>query len=35
MKSRGESVEMFTRGNRPDLVKKEEEEIAILKTYLS
>ena len=34
IKSRTESIEMFTTGNRPDLVKKEQDEIAVLKNYL-
>jgi len=34
IKSRAEAVEMFKKGSRDDLVKKEEDEIAVLKTYL-
>ena len=33
-KQRQESIESFKKGNRPDLVKKEEEELAILSKYL-
>lgn len=29
-----ESIEQFQKGNRPDLVQKEQKEIEILKTYL-
>jgi uncharacterized protein len=29
-----ESIEGFTRGNRPDLVEREEKELVILKTFL-
>ena len=29
-----ESIEQFKKGNRPDLVEKEEKELAILTTYL-
>ena len=31
---RRESIRMFTEGNRPDLVAKESEELAILEAYL-
>jgi uncharacterized protein YqeY len=34
IKQRQESVEMYKKGARPDLVKQEEEEIAIISTYL-
>jgi uncharacterized protein YqeY len=34
VKQREDSVEQFQRGNRPDLVAKEEAEIRILKAYL-
>lgn len=33
-KQREESIAAFRQGNRPDLVAKEEAELAILKTYL-
>ncbi|MBI5298847.1 MAG: GatB/YqeY domain-containing protein [Deltaproteobacteria bacterium] len=33
-KQRRESIEMFKKGNRPDLVQKEEEELAFIETYL-
>jgi len=33
-KQRKESIESFKKGNRPDLVKKEEEELAVLSKYL-
>ena len=33
-KQRRESIEQFKKGNRPDLVEKEEKELAILTTYL-
>jgi uncharacterized protein YqeY len=33
-KSRRESIEAFREGNRPDLVEKEAEELAILEEYL-
>jgi uncharacterized protein YqeY len=34
IKQRQESVEMYKKGARPDLVQQEEEEIAIISTYL-
>ena len=34
IKQRQESVEMYKKGERPDLVKQEEEEIAIISAYL-
>ncbi len=34
VRQRRESIEMFTRGNRPDLVTKEQTELAVLLTYL-
>jgi uncharacterized protein YqeY len=34
IKQRQESVEMYKKGARPDLVKQEEEEIAIISVYL-
>ena len=34
LKQRRESVESFTKGNRPDLAAKETEEIAILEAYM-
>jgi hypothetical protein len=34
IKQRQESVEMYKKGNRADLVKQEEEEIAIIQGYL-
>lgn len=34
VKQREDSVEQFKKGNRPDLVEKEEKEIQILKAYL-
>ncbi len=34
IKQRQESVEMYKKGNRADLVKQEEEEIAIISGYL-
>src|ERR1700757_1803689 len=34
IKQRQESVEMYKKGNRADLVKQEEEEIAIISAYL-
>jgi len=34
IKQRQESVELYKKGNRPELVKQEEEEIAIISSYL-
>lgn len=34
IKQRQESVEMYKKGNRADLVKQEEEEIAVIAAYL-
>ena len=34
IKQRQESVEMYKKGDRPDLVKQEEEEIAVIAAYL-
>jgi uncharacterized protein YqeY len=34
IKQRQESVELYKKGNRADLVKQEEEEIAIISSYL-
>src|SRR5678816_1483236 len=34
VKQREDSVEQFTKGNRPELAAKEEAEIAVLKVYL-
>lgn len=34
VKQRIDSIEQFTKGNRPELAKKEKEELIILKTYL-
>jgi hypothetical protein len=34
IKQRQESVEMYKKGDRPELVKQEEEEIAIIQAYL-
>ena len=34
MKTRKESIVQFQAGNRPDLVEKEEKEIALLQSYL-
>ena len=34
IKQRQESVELYRQGNRPELVKQEEEEIAIISAYL-
>ncbi len=33
-KQRGESIEMYRQGNRPDLVAKEEAELAIIQSFL-
>ena len=34
VKSRGESVQLYRQGNRPDLVAKEEAEIAVIENFL-
>src|ERR1700761_5682194 len=34
VKQRKESIEQFSRGNRPELAEKETKELAILETYL-
>ena len=34
IKQRDESVEAYTKGNRPELAEKERKEVAILKAYL-
>jgi uncharacterized protein len=34
VKSRRESVELYERGNRPDLVQKEKAEIAVIESFL-
>ena len=34
IKQRKESVEQFTKGNRPELAEKEQMEIALIETYL-
>jgi len=34
VKTHKESIESFTKGNRPDLVAKEESELALLESYL-
>ena len=34
VKQRKESIEQFTKGNRPELANKETKELAILETYL-
>ncbi|MXV35023.1 MULTISPECIES: GatB/YqeY domain-containing protein [unclassified Saccharibacter] len=34
IKSRSESVEMYTKGNRPELAEKEEREIETIRSYL-
>jgi len=34
LKQRQDSVEQYTKGNRPDLAAKEQSEIEILKTYM-
>src|ERR1700704_5531455 len=34
VKQRKESIEQFTKGNRPELADKETKELAILETYL-
>jgi uncharacterized protein YqeY len=34
VKQRKESIESFTKGNRPELAEKETKELAILETYL-
>ena len=33
VKQRKDSIEQFTKGNRPELAKKEEEELKILESY--
>src|SRR3989339_455177 len=34
VKKHQDSIDLFQKGNRPDLVKKEEEELKIVKKYL-
>ena len=34
VKQRKESIDQFTKGNRPDLADKETKELAIIETYL-
>jgi len=34
MKQRDDSIEAFTKGNRPEMAEKEKKELEILKTYL-
>ena len=34
IKQRGDSIEAFTKGNRPELAQQEQEEIDIIKTFL-
>lgn len=34
VKQRKDSIEQFTKGNRPELAKKEADEIAIIETYM-
>jgi hypothetical protein len=34
MKQRDDSIEAFTKGNRPEMAEKERKELEILKTYL-
>ena len=34
LKQRADSIEAFTKGNRPDLAEKEKEEASLLKAYL-
>ena len=34
LKQRRESVEQFTKGGRPELAQKEQEEIALIETYM-
>lgn len=34
IKQRRDSIEMYTKGNRPDLVQQEQEEIVIIETFL-
>src|SRR5260221_5734757 len=34
VKQRKESIEQFTKGNRPELVEKETKELAIIESYL-
>ena len=34
VKQRREAIELYNRGNRPELAQKEEEEIAVIETFL-